>query len=708
MSSRPDHATFVSAVTRAPMVRIAVPLVAGVLLARVLPMPPLYALLLLLAASGIALHHFRTKLSYSARWQRGVVLLVWALTFGLFWTIWRAPANDAHAVGVHVGEERAWLVRLVTLNRVTQSQLRADAEVVAFEAEGHWQPVKGRIMLTVLRAPEDPQPRVGDRLVVKALMKEILRIPDPGGFDRRLWAAARGVELELFATRQEWRPVDHIASWTDHFLTWREQLSRWVDGAGLPAAGQALVKALVLGQRDELDAEQRTAFARSGTIHVLAVSGMHVGLIYAILRWLTGWWGRRSSVRLLRGLLVLVALWSYAGITGGSPSVLRATVMFSFISLADMTMRRTDHLNSLFAALLLLLLWDPAMIGIIGFQLSFLAVLGIVLFQRPLENLLAPRTWLLRNIWSLVVLSISAQVFTTPLSLYYFKAFPVWFIPANLVVVTAVVFAVWASIAMLLVYPLPYLGELLKSAVVLLLELVTRTTTWIAGLPGAYPDIRPTLPMVLLLYVLFCAAAVHWLWRWPRSGKLALTAVMLLVLLWGMQAARVNRASSFTLYDERYGVMASMVNGREWVVLGDLDTVMADPHRHRKILQHQRSIGAHEPSWLHPGNKGTVTQVGHTLAAADRWMAPGLDVLFVSEGGAPMGSDQGPFDAVIFHDMRRISEDQVEAAARSAKWVVLAGRIPWRVRERVARQAAALGVQVHDVFAQGAFLLNAP
>src|SRR5690606_15125515 len=127
---------------------------------------------------------------------------------------------------------------------------------------------------------------------------------------------------------------------------------------------------------------------------------------------------------------------------GASPSVLRATIMFSLFTVAGMGERRTDHLNSLFTAAFVLLLWEPRMLGQTGFQLSFLAVLGIILFYKPIEALWSPGNRVLRGLWSLAVVSISAQLLTTPLSMHLFKAFPVWFLPANLVVVVAVGLAV--------------------------------------------------------------------------------------------------------------------------------------------------------------------------------------------------------------------------------------------------------------------------
>ncbi|MBK8948695.1 MAG: ComEC/Rec2 family competence protein [Flavobacteriales bacterium] len=213
---------------------------------------------------------------------------------------------------------------------------------------------------------------------------------------------------------------------------------RWLDRSGLPDRERAVVLALLLGIRNELDAAQKDAFARSGTMHVLAVSGMHVALIYWVLMALLKPLGGGGVARWSRAVIALLVLWGYAGITGATPSVLRATVMCSLFVIAGLSERRSATLNTLAGSALLLLVWDPRMLFQLSFQLSFLAVLGIVLCYDPIRRLWSPGNVVLRYCWSLIAVSLAAQLFTTPVSLAVFKAFPVWFLPANIIIVTLV------------------------------------------------------------------------------------------------------------------------------------------------------------------------------------------------------------------------------------------------------------------------------
>ncbi|MCW5897804.1 MAG: ComEC/Rec2 family competence protein [Flavobacteriales bacterium] len=697
------------AIIRAPMVRIGLPFIMGVLMAWWrLPSLGMVSAVFACAtpAATLVLLFPGERLS---RWQRGAVVSFWFLAFGLFWQVARSPGADPLHVERHGDREGPWALQVEAINGASEKVLRADATLIALMRNDTIVPRRGRVMLTLLLPPDGEVPRRGDRLLVDAALTPISRIPDPGGFDRRAWAASRGIAMELFAPSAAWRTVDHNAHWTHLFANTRDRISTWLDGSDMPMRERAVVKALVLGQRDELDGEQRAAFARSGTIHVLAVSGMHVGLIYAILSFLFGWWGKSGKARMWRGLFVLLALWAYAGLTGASPSVMRATVMFSLFTLAGMAAQRTDHLNSLFAAALLLLLYDPALLGVIGFQLSFLAVLGIIVFYKPIERLWSPADRILRGIWSLAVVSIAAQLLTTPLSLHLFQAFPVWFLPANIIVVTAVGLAVNGAVALLLLYKVPVIGPAITWAMTMLLKTVASVTAFFASLPGAYPEVRVGPAAVVLLYILILAVAAWWQWKWRSMRWVAGLACGALLVVWGAQAREARQRASFVVYDERGPVVAAMTQGRELVVHASDPGLLHDGWIARKLERHCRAHGLAIASLVGDGIiwSDGPQQHGPTLAMAGRWRSPAFDVVFVRDDHDPPKAWQGGrLDAVVVDRRRWLDEADLETIATMADRLVLGGELPWRVRDKALRWCTEHGVPVHDVRGQGAFVLT--
>lgn len=698
-----------NAIAHAPMARFVVPFALGIAMAMVRPLAPLHgivALAVVTASLGLVLLLPTLRLS---RWQRGIALATWCFIFGACWQSLRDSAVDPLHLSRDADTEGPWAVRITALNGASEKLLRSDAEVVGRWSEGAWKPRKGSAMVALLRGEDGATVKPGDLLLVNAPMLPIDRVPDPGGFDRRAWAAARGIHWELFAPRTEWTRAGHLSAWTDAFDATRDRIAGWLEESGMPLRQRALVKALVLGLRDELDGEQKDAFVRSGTVHVLAVSGTHVGFIYAILLFMSGWWGGGRKARWARGALVLLALWGYAGLTGACPSVLRATIMFSLFTVAGMFDQRSDGVNNLFAAGLLLLLWDPHMLMEIGFQLSFLAVLGILLFYAPLESSWQPRNWLLRRAWSLCAVSIAAQVLTTPLSLFLFKAFPIWFLPANLVVVTAAGFAVYGAVALLLLYKVPFIGAALTWAMTQLVAAVDRATVFFAELPGAYPAVRIGLPEMLLLYVLVGAIGGLLLWHW-RSMRWVAGGALCLLLLCGIIRSEQDRGRDvFTVYDDRHTLQASMVHGNELVLLCHPDSFAAGPWIQAKAERHQRFAGLDAPQFLAPEQlaAANLQRTGSTLAGGGYWSSLAWRVAFVS-GTSPFPSDsiRHHFDALVLHDVSYLDDGELDHMLAATDRVVLAAPLRWSVRNTVRDRCRALGIACHDVRDQGAFILE--
>jgi len=698
-----------SAVARAPMLRLAVPFVAGLSVALWHTPELRIAVVMLGMVSAATLLILVLPAGRDVRWQRGPIVGLWCFVFGLFWQTIRDPMSHPLHASRDGSVEQVWAVRLTAINGITEKVVRADADVLGVHQAGSLDPRIAKAMVTLMRNGAGTDPVAGDELVIRTRLEPITRIPDPGGFDRRSWAASRGMYHECFAGLGQWSVVGHGWRWTDLFEGTRQRVSRWLEQSGLPFRERALVKALVLGLRDELDSDQKDAFVRSGTIHVLAVSGTHVGFIYAILLFMLGWWGGGRQARIGRGVLVLLALWCYAGLTGACPSVLRATIMFSLFTVAGMSARRADPLNSLFTAAFLLLVWDPHMLIEIGFQLSFLAVMGIILFHGPLVRSWVPNNRWVSHIWTLSVMSVAAQLLTTPLSLFLFQAFPVWFLPANLVVVTAAGFAVYGAVALLALYRVPLLGPLLASLLTMLLMIVDRVTSFFAGLPGAYPAIRVGAVDMLLLYVLVMAVAAWLMWRWRPAARLALAAVALLLVGWVMHIRGAHERVTFTVYDDRKALQAAMTVGRSHVVLSDDDVSNDDAWMRKKLDRHQRSMGLNVAEMVATTSLSAqaIQRYGDTFLGADRWCADGVDVRFASGSElkeAPKDKDE--CDVLVLHDIRYLGAEELERSSIRAKQVVLIGNMGWGARSIAKRWFAEHGVPVHDVRDQGAFVLT--
>ncbi|MEX2336910.1 MAG: ComEC/Rec2 family competence protein [Fulvivirga sp.] len=311
---------------------------------------------------------------------------------------------------------------------------RYEVDVVQYKTHTGWKESRGKIYLYM-----DKQHDLlyGDRLLITGKPQEISSPQNPGEFDYRRFLSFKNIYHQHFLRQGDFVVLNNKVP--NLLLAYSFQAREWASDALaqniMSSRELGIAQALVLGVKDGLDNEVQKAYAASGAMHVLAVSGLHVGIIYGIVLLLFGKLQHQKTGRWVLALISLLILWSYAMITGFSPSVLRAVTMFSFVAVAKATGRSTNIYNTLAASAFFLLLFDPYLIMSVGFQLSFLAVLGIVYIQPKLYNIIIPSTVLMDKIWSITTVAVAAQLATFPLGIYYFHQFPTFFFLSNLVVI---------------------------------------------------------------------------------------------------------------------------------------------------------------------------------------------------------------------------------------------------------------------------------
>ncbi len=247
-----------------------------------------------------------------------------------------------------------------------------------------------------------------------------------------------------------------------------------------------ILKALLIGVKDHLDNEIKLAYSSAGAMHVLAVSGLHVGIIYMVIGLIFGFLKRIGNWgNFLFTSISLILIWFYALVTGLSPSVLRASTMFSLILISEAINRDSNIYNSLGLAAFILLLFNPYLIYSVGFQLSFAAVFGIVYLQPKFYQLIHPKYILFDKIWSITSVSIAAQLATFPLSAYYFHQFPTYFLISNIIVIPTSFIMLIGGLFMVLVDSIiPALGMLIGCILQKTLWLMNESIGYLQMLPN--------------------------------------------------------------------------------------------------------------------------------------------------------------------------------------------------------------------------------
>lgn len=379
---------------------------------------------------------------------------------------------------------------------------------------GQWQSASGKVNAYV-DAEIGNTVLYGDVLVIKGSPVATEPPANPGEFDFRNYLVYNNIFHQHFVG-DNFQVVGSKVGWWQMPLAYSIQARNYCTGVLKSRIkndqSQAVLLALVLGVKDELDPELQASFSAAGAMHVLAVSGLHVGIIYAIFLWLfkkikLNSWKRRWWM----ALASIAILWGYAFLTGLSPSVLRAVTMFSFVALAKARNTHSNIYNTLAASAFVLLCWNPYLIMSVGFQLSYLAVFGIVYLQPRFYALLEFDHLLPDKIWEITCVSLAAQLATAPLSILYFHQFPTYFLLSNLFIIPAAFLMLILGITVLALGGVPILGAALNWFTEHLVWCVNGLVHGVRKIPGStWEGIHLTTAeswmvyaMVLLLIVLF-------------------------------------------------------------------------------------------------------------------------------------------------------------------------------------------------------------
>ena len=337
--------------------------------------------------------------------------------------------------------------------------------------------VTGKALLLVSNSLKMLQ--LGDQIAVQSIFEAISSPKNLYGFNYDNYMKHQQVYKQLYCNNYVVLGHENsIRKWT---LDWRKKVIYRLKNKGFEPQTFAIFKGLLLGDKQGIDKSIRQDYGRAGVMHILAISGLHIGILLWLLNIVFKRLERIKHGIIIKNILILTILWFYALLTGLSPSVVRAVTMFSFVTIGMHLKRGTYILNTLFAALFILLLFNPFYIYNIGFQLSFTAVFGIVLFQPVLARLIIIEHRVLRYFWQLFTVSLAAQISVLPLSLYYFHQFPGLFLLSNLILIPALTVIIGMGILILILASLNIVFEPLIHIYSLLLAQMNAFTHWIAA-----------------------------------------------------------------------------------------------------------------------------------------------------------------------------------------------------------------------------------
>ncbi len=487
------------------------------------------------------------RVPYQKRWVFGLILSLCFFGLGrvLVFVEDERHGRDHFSTYLTDSHEFVASVRQIQLRG---ERIRLHLRVVAAGASGAGlEATRGRLLAYLPRDVEGSNIRTGDLLRFKASIGSVPEPKNPKAFDYRRYLHFKNIHYQCFLRPGEWRIVLPATGWSlsreavdtrNHFVG--------ILRKHLPSPSEfGVASALILGYRDETPETLREAYAATGATHVLAVSGLHVGIVQLVITYILQFWGgKRREHRLAKMCITLVGVWGFALITGAPSSALRAATMFSFLTVGRAMKRTVNTYNSILASAFFLLCINPYLLFDVGFQLSYLAVLGIVFFHPRIYKLWYVENRLGDKLWQLAALSLAATLTTFPLSLLYFHQFPVYFWLSGLVAVPLAGVILSLGILLFVTHAIPFAGiaagKLLYGAV----WFMNAAVFLIEQLPGSrISGIWISAQVALLLYGVIGAVAFAIV---TRKFRWILAALVMGVLVAGM-----NAFESWTAFQRR-------------------------------------------------------------------------------------------------------------------------------------------------------------
>ncbi len=432
----------------------------------------------------------------------------------------------------------------------------------------------GDILLYMQKGSSTDTLVMGDRIILRNKLQPITNSGNPGAFDYARYAAFHRVFHQAFVRPGDWVGAGKTdVSIYNHVIFSLQKKIRTIANKFIPGVEErSIAIAILIGYKVDLDKDLVQAYSNAGVVHLIAISGLHMGIIYSILFWLFTKIPFVKKSRLSRLILILFCLWFFALLTGASGSVLRSAFMFSFISIGLASNRKSSIYNSMAGSALLLLCYNPFLLWDVGFQLSYLAVLGIVIAQRPISKWFYFKNKLLNGIWQLSSVSLAAQIFTFPLCLYYFHQLPLLFLLSNLVAIPLMTIALWLCILLVLSSPVFILGKMIGKIIFVLIWMINHTVFVVNAIPfSLWDNISTTALETFLMYGMVCCF-LYWLIKKEKLAfKFMLGFLFIITVVISFNNWQSFHQKKFVVYNIPAHTALDFISGVNYQFAGDSD-----------------------------------------------------------------------------------------------------------------------------------------
>jgi len=472
-----------------PFVRLLLPFAFGVWLCLFftsfrLNFVALYATMLLLLA-GLAFLSRYVK-NYDKAWVFGAVLAFYLFSAGYAITSVHDEQEKATCFRNRSDEIKTYITRVYDDPEERENSYKVVLEIKELVLDSvHTVPATGKAIAYFSKDDVAAKLAYGDMLCFSKPIAEVQPPLNPGEFDYQSYLYRKGIVGQIYLGEDEWKPLEGRSANPIYAFSYRfrDLMLASLQKCGINGDEFGVAAAILLGYDDNLTPELRQSYSAAGSMHILCVSGMHVGIIFLMASFLLGFMDRKKWLKTTKQLILLVLIWFYALIAGLSPSIMRASIMISLCIIGEMLNRKGFTINSIAASAFILLCINPNNLFEIGFLLSYSAVIGIVVLEKPIYNLIYIKNKQLDKLWEMEAVALAAQIATMPFTIFYFNQFTTYFWLSNIFLTPISFVVVLAGMTLILVSWIPYVGTLVGYVVWGTLYVMDKIVIWIESLP---------------------------------------------------------------------------------------------------------------------------------------------------------------------------------------------------------------------------------
>ncbi len=554
-----------------PFVRLVLPLVLGIIFQWYVKVPFLTNTICISAflALLILFNFLPIEKRYKFQWFQGALInaIIFCIAIFLCWQ--KDIRNNENWFGNYNNDSATLIIKIAEPPIVKEKSVKAEGNVETIIQNGISKKVEGKLLIYFSKDDSIAMPKYGDKILIRGGLQQIKNGGNPGGFNYSRYMVFQQTVHQVYLKKEKYVLLSEQSRNKFYtFIFWARSatintLQKYIVGSKKVSG---IAEALLIGYKEDLDKDVVQAYSNTGVVHIIAISGMHLGLIYVGLVWLFSRlpFIKRSVVS--RVILILCCLWLFSLITGASASVLRSAVMFSCIIIGKEFFKQASIYNSLASSAFILLCYNPFLLWDVGFQLSYFAVVGIIWLQKPIQNLHYSKNKALQYVWEMCSITLAAQILTLPICIYYFHQIPTTFLLTNLICVPLSTLILFAEIGLVIFSAFPLLASLIGKFIYVLTWCMNALIEFFNELPFSLMDkIYATAFTTWALYGFVFLMAAALLRRNKKLVKISFGFLLLFVGVWAYGKVDLAKQKKIIIYNvSKHTAIDFVSNNKYW------------------------------------------------------------------------------------------------------------------------------------------------